>query len=135
MFYSLYSLAQQDIFAGYRARIFHGDEITFAVLEVAPNAALPAHQHRNEQAGLLVRGALTFNVEGERRTVHAGEGWVIPRDTVHDAVAGAHGAIVIETWAPTRRDFRDLAYLPPATPAWPERKPDPSDARPTLAES
>lgn len=34
----LESLAPQAVFAGYRARIYHGEEITFAVLEVEPNA-------------------------------------------------------------------------------------------------
>lgn len=56
MFYSLESLPPQDVSAGYRARIYHGEEITFAVLEVEPNAQLPSHHHRNEQVGLLVKG-------------------------------------------------------------------------------
>jgi quercetin dioxygenase-like cupin family protein len=120
VFYSLKSLAPQDVFAGYRARIFHGSEITFAVLEVEPNAQLPSHQHGNEQVGLLVRGSLTFRVDGDVRTVRAGDAWVIPSNAIHDAKSGPDGAIVIETWAPPRNDFRDLAVLPLSQPGWPE---------------
>lgn len=120
MFYTLESLAPQDVFAGYRARIYHGQEITFAVLEVEPNAALPSHSHVNEQVGLLARGELTFNVGDEHRTLRAGEGWVIPAHVPHDAVAGPEGAIVIETWAPPRHDFRELETLAPTAPTWPD---------------
>ena len=120
MFYSLESLAPQVVCAGYRARIFHGEQITFAVLEIEPNAPLPSHHHINEQAGLLVRGSLAFCINDERRTVFAGEGWVIPADAVHHAVAGPDGAIVIETWAPPRHDFRDLESLDPQPPQWPD---------------
>lgn len=121
MFYSLDSIAPQAVFAGYRARIYHGDEITFAVLEVEPNAELPAHRHRNEQVGLLARGEMTFDIEGVPRRVCAGEGWVIPADTLHSATAGPDGAIVIETWAPPRHDFRDLPSVPTCAPLWPDR--------------
>lgn len=120
MFYSLESLSPQDVYTGYRARIFHGEEITFAVLEVEPFAELPSHAHHNEQVGLLVRGELTFTVDGKGRIVRPGEGWVIPANAAHAAVAGADGAIVIETWAPPRLDFRDLQSSEPARPAWPE---------------
>jgi quercetin dioxygenase-like cupin family protein len=121
MFYSLSSIAPQEVCEGYRARIFHGERITFAVLEVEPFAQLPSHSHVNEQVGLLVRGQLTFTVGEERRTVGAGDGWVIPTHALHDAVAGPEGAVVIETWAPPRDDFRRLAAGQPVTPAWPDR--------------
>ncbi|MGB8909337.1 MAG: cupin domain-containing protein [Candidatus Cybelea sp.] len=120
MFYALESLAPQDLFNGYRGRIFHGREITFAVVEIEPNARLPSHSHHNEQVGLLVRGELTFNVDGETRSVRAGEGWVIPANSAHDATAGPSGAIVIETWSPPRDDFRQLAQLEPCRPGWPD---------------
>lgn len=119
MFHSLHTIAPQDVYPGYRARIYHGDAITFAVLEVDPNAALPAHHHHNEQVGLLVRGELTFNAGEEQRTVHAGDGWVIPAGEEHDAIAGPEGAIVIETWSPPREDFQNLAALPLTVPLWP----------------
>ena len=120
MFYTLDSLAPQDLSDGYRARMYHGNEITFAVVEIDPNAPLPSHSHRNEQLGLIERGELTFNVDGERRTVRTSEGWVIPANAAHDATAGPSGAVVIETWSPPRNDFRELAALAPCKPSWPD---------------
>lgn len=119
MFYSLGELERRVVFDGYRARIYHGEQITFAVLEVEAYAKLPVHRHENEQVGLLVSGTLTFTIDGSRRRLGPGEGWVIPANADHDAQAGAEGAIVIETWSPPRRDFLQLAELPPCTPAWP----------------
>ncbi|MGB6987224.1 MAG: cupin domain-containing protein [Candidatus Aquilonibacter sp.] len=119
MFYKLSDIAPQDVYDGYRARIFHGDDITFAVLEIAPNAKLPTHRHTNEQVGMLVLGSLTFNVGEETRTLGAGEAWAIPSNTDHDAAAGPEGATVIETWSPPRADFRNLPKLEASTPSWP----------------
>ena len=119
MFYSLTSLPRQDLWTGYQARIYHGDKITLAVVEIEPGAALPSHAHDNEQVGLIVAGSLHFTIDGVERTVHAGEGWVIPGNAEHAAAAGPEGAVVIETWAPARGDFRDLPELPPTLPRWP----------------
>jgi quercetin dioxygenase-like cupin family protein len=119
MFYSLKSTLQQDLWPGYRARMFHGKQISLAVIEIEPNAQLPAHQHENEQSGVLVRGSITFTVAGERRTVHAGEAWMIPSNAPHDAIAGPQGAIIVEVWSPPREDFQALPTLPPAPLNWP----------------
>ena len=120
MFYELKSVTPQAITDGWHARVYHGTEITFAVVEAQPNAKLPAHSHHNEQVGMLVRGSLTFTVDGAERVVHAGEGWVIPSHAVHDATAGPDGAIVIETWSPPRSDFVALEQLPLMKSTWPE---------------
>jgi quercetin dioxygenase-like cupin family protein len=119
MFYALNSIAPQKVCEGYHARIYHGERITFAVLEVEPNAPLPMHSHDNEQVGLLVQGSLSFTIDGVKRTLGAGEGWVIPSNAPHDAVAGAEGAVVIETWAPPRTDFLQLQTLAAAPAQWP----------------
>ena len=50
MFYALDTLAPQDLFAGYRARIFHGSEITFAVVEIE------FHDGLNDALLVLVSG-------------------------------------------------------------------------------
>jgi quercetin dioxygenase-like cupin family protein len=119
MFYSLKSTPQQDLWPGYRARMIHGKQITLAVIEIEANAQLPSHQHENEQSGVLVRGSITFTVGDERRTVHAGEAWMIPSNVPHDAVAGSDGATIVEVWSPPREDFQALPALAIGPLTWP----------------
>ena len=108
MFYALESTVPKQLFDGYRARIHHGQHITFALVEVEPNAALPAHSHANEQAGVVVQGEITLTVDGNKRTMRTGEGWVIPPNAVHDGVSGPVGAVLVECWSPPRQDFKTL---------------------------
>jgi len=88
-------------------------------VEAQPLARLPEHRHENEQVGLLVRGQLTFTIAGRETTVRGGDGWVIPGDVLHGAVAGPDGALVIETWGPPREDFRQLPPAAPGAARWP----------------
>jgi quercetin dioxygenase-like cupin family protein len=111
MFYSFGSTTPQQLFEGFSARIQHGEQITFALVEVDANAALPAHSHHHEQIGVVIRGEMTLTLSGERRVVRTGEGWVIPSLAVHDGVAGPNGAVIVECWSPPREDFRGLVHL------------------------
>jgi quercetin dioxygenase-like cupin family protein len=108
MVYSLESTPQQQLFDGYRARIQHGEQITFAVVEADANASLPRHSHHNEQAGLVIAGAIAMTIDGETRLMKTGDGWVIPANAVHEATAGPDGAVIVECWCPPRDDFKVL---------------------------
>ena len=41
--------------------------MTFAVVELDPHAVGVAHQHPNEQIGLVLRGTMTFTIGDETR--------------------------------------------------------------------
>ena len=71
-----------------RARSINGERVTLALVELAPNAAVPEHRHENEQMGMVITGTMTFTVDGETRTLGPGGTWRIPSGRPHDAVAG-----------------------------------------------
>jgi quercetin dioxygenase-like cupin family protein len=118
-FDELHTVPPQLLTEGYLARAIHGEHLSVAVVEVSPGAHLPEHHHVNEQFGMVIEGALALRVGDEERTVTPGGTWRIPSDTPHSAVAGDHGAVVIDVFSPPRTDWNALEPLEPRTPRWP----------------
>ncbi len=62
-----------------------GEQLSTQVFEIEPGAVVPEHDHHHEQAGVVYDGELTFFVDGEALTIHAGESFFIPSDEPHAA--------------------------------------------------
>jgi quercetin dioxygenase-like cupin family protein len=107
------------IWDGVVARAIVGREMTFAVVELGPNATVAEHRHPNEQIGIVLKGSMRFRIGGETREIRVGDTYAIPGDVPHDAVAGPEGAVVIDAFAPVRKDWARLGSEPPRAPVWP----------------
>jgi quercetin dioxygenase-like cupin family protein len=118
-FEELRAIAPRQVWEGILARSVHGERLTMAVVELAPGAEAREHRHDHEQLGIVLEGAITFRIGGERRELGPGETYVIPSNVPHDAVAGADGCVVIDIFAPVREEWRALDPLDPAEPRWP----------------
>ncbi len=103
-----------------QARVVVGANASLAVVELAPGAVVPGHQHAHEQLGICLEGGITFTVGDERRELGPGGTWRIPSDVPHDAVAGPEGAVVIDIFSPVRADWASLARSATRSPRWPE---------------
>lgn len=103
-----------------RARRVEGDRITLALVELAPDAVVPGHQHEAEQLGMVIEGLVHFTLGDERRTLGPGGTWRIPSNVPHQVTAGPDGATVIDVFSPPRSDW-DALSTTPARPArdWP----------------
>lgn len=101
------------------ARRVEGEQLTFAVVELGPNALVPEHRHPNEQIGMVIRGRVTFTVGDETRDLAAGGTWRILGTVPHVVKAGPDGAVVIDVFAPIRSDWEALPSLEPQPPTWP----------------
>jgi quercetin dioxygenase-like cupin family protein len=115
----LADIAPQQLFDGFVARAVHGERLTLAVVEIAPGATLPEHDHANEQFGKVLRGSASFRVGAEERELAPGSIWRIPSDTPHSLVAGPDDAEVIDVFSPPRDDWAELPELEPQRPRWP----------------
>ncbi len=106
-----------------RARRIQGDRITLAVVELAPDAIVPGHQHEAEQLGMVIEGNVVFTIGEERRELGPGGTWRIPSNVPHQVTTGPLGATVIDIFAPPRADWDQLPALP-SRPAlrWPPRR-------------
>lgn len=108
--------------AAVRARRVEGDRITLALVELAPDAVVPGHQHDAEQLGMVVEGTVWFTIGDERRELGPGGTWRIPSNTPHQVTAGAAGATVIDIFNPIRSDWDALPVNPASPPrTWPRR--------------
>jgi quercetin dioxygenase-like cupin family protein len=116
---NLDEVASTPIWDGVLARAIHGERLTLGVVELAPGAVVPEHQHDNEQLGLLIRGTLTFTVGGEQRELAPGGTWRIPSNVPHTCVAGPEGAVAADVFAPGRADWLETPPGPEASPVWP----------------
>jgi quercetin dioxygenase-like cupin family protein len=107
-----------------QARVISGANASLALVDLAPDAIVPGHQHVQEQIGMCLEGEITFRIGDEQRTLGPGGTWRIPSNVPHDAVAGSAGAIVIDIFSPTRADWDALPRSEPKAPRWPR----PADA-------
>lgn len=119
MFDDLDEIPPQQLAEGFLARAVHGERLTLAVVEVAPDAVLPEHRHDNEQFGMVIEGTLAFRIGDEERTVGPGGIWRIPSNTPHSVVAGPAGAVLLDLFSPPRDDWQARERLEPRPPAWP----------------
>ena len=118
-FAKLSDLHPLPIWTGVRARAVQGSQITMAVVELAPNSAVPEHHHENEQLGVLLKGSMVFTIGGERRELVAGDTYNIPANVPHEAVAGPDGAVALDVFSPVRADWAKFAPESPLPPLWP----------------
>jgi quercetin dioxygenase-like cupin family protein len=118
-FNALADIPPLPIWTGVLARAVEGREITFAIVELDSGAVVGQHQHPNEQVGIILKGALRFNIGSESRDLHVGDTYVIPAGVPHDAIAGPQGAVVVDVFAPVRSDWRQFTPGPTQTPRWP----------------
>jgi len=103
-----------------RARRVQGENITLAIVELAPNAIVPEHRHVAEQLGIVIRGLMHFTLDGETRDLGPGGTWRILSERPHQVQAGPEGAVVIDVFSPIRSDWDALPLGPETLPRWPE---------------
>jgi quercetin dioxygenase-like cupin family protein len=118
-FQDLAAISPQQLSPGYLARAIHGSRVTFAVVEIEPQAELPEHGHANEQLGIVLSGSVIFRVGDEEETVEAGGTWSIPSHTAHFVKGGPRGAVVLDIFAPAREEWKRLDAVASARPKWP----------------
>lgn len=82
-----------------------GENASVQHFRFEPGAAVPEHDHPHEQVGYLVRGTLTFSVEGEEYTVEAGGSYSLPGGQPHAAENRTDGPVEgIDVFSPPRTD-------------------------------
>ena len=112
-----------QVWDGVVARRVDGEQLTLAVVELAPNALVPEHRHPNEQCGLVIEGEMHFRIADEVRVLGPGGTWRIVGNVPHEVTAGPEGAVVVDVFAPVRTDWAEkrLAGTPdePAVLLWP----------------
>lgn len=118
-FADLSDLPARHIWESVAVRTVDGDRLTLGVVELDPNAVVPEHRHDHEQLGLVLQGSLEFRVGQEKRKLGPGGTWRIPSNVPHEVNVGPEGAVVIDAFAPVRRDWGEVEQAPDRAPRWP----------------
>lgn len=67
-------------------------------------AAAPMHHHPHTQITYIVSGEFLFTIEGEEKTVRAGDSMLNLGDVVHGCVCKEEG-VLLDIFTPMREDF------------------------------
>jgi len=113
------SMSPLQVWEGVSVRVVHGDRISMAIAELAPNIVVPEHRHHNEQLGVVVQGSARFIVDGESRELVAGGTYRFLSNVAHQVEAGPDGAVLIESFTPVRSDWNDLPQVTDPSVQWP----------------
>ena len=83
-------------------------------LEIEEGAVIPLHHHPHEQAGMLLKGKLSFTLGDETRIVEQGAMFIIPPDTPHTVTAVDGPAVILDVFSPVREDYAEMynKYIP-----------------------
>lgn len=60
-----------------------GEDLVMVVMEIAPGAEDPGHQHPFDQCGLVLSGSIEMFVGEERRVLRAHDSYFLPAGTIH----------------------------------------------------
>lgn len=91
------------------AQALFGEGAMLSLVELEPNAVVPAHSHTHEQLGVVLRGELNLVVAGDARAMAEMDAYALPGGLEHQAQAGPQGALVLDVFQPVREDYRDAA--------------------------
>ncbi len=92
-------------FPGARVKIVHSERMSLTLWEFEADTDLPEHSHPHEQITMVREGRITLTVDGESRTLFAGDILVIPPNAVHCAHAETQ-VRVSDVFSPVREDFK-----------------------------
>ncbi len=82
-----------------------GARMMINFVRIEPGAEVPLHHHPHEQGGTVIEGMIVMTIDGETRELRAGDVYIAPPDSVHGAIGGPDGCLVVDIFAPPREDY------------------------------
>ena len=90
---------------GITTTVFPGDQAMISVVKLEPEARGTLHHHPEEQWGYCVSGSGIRYQGDEAVAVSSGDFWRTPGDLPHTIEAGDEGMVVIDIFAPSRKEY------------------------------
>ncbi|HET9659672.1 MAG TPA: cupin domain-containing protein [Thermomicrobiales bacterium] len=86
-----------------------GTNMMINFVRIEAGAEVPLHQHPHEQGGTVIEGTILMTIDGETREMRAGDVYIAPPNSIHGAIGGPEGCLVVDIFSPPREDYRDAA--------------------------
>lgn len=99
-------LPTTEMLPGVTRRAVYLDDVMLTFFDFAPQAIIPEHAHPHQQITWVVSGAMEFDLDGEKRVLHAGDGVLISPNVRHSAVILDGPCRALDAWHPVREDYR-----------------------------
>ncbi|MDP6456771.1 MAG: cupin domain-containing protein [Candidatus Marinimicrobia bacterium] len=97
---------RKELAPGVSAKTFWGDRMLMAHVLLAPGSEVPLHSHPQEQCGIVLKGEIVFDINGEVRSLKEDDSYLIPSGVEHGARTGAVSAEVLDVFSPVREDLK-----------------------------
>lgn len=98
-----------DAAPGITMQSFSGGSLMANWVTIAPNQAIPVHQHPHEQIGVIQEGGMELTIGDETRILLPGDAYSIPPNLPHGGRATSAGCVVLDVFTPVREDYAALA--------------------------
>jgi len=95
----------RELAPGITTTVFPGEHAMISVVRFAPNARGTLHHHPEEQWGYCHSGSGTRYQGDAEMAVKTGDFWRTPGDLPHTMQAGDEGMVVIDIFAPPRKEY------------------------------
>jgi unsaturated pyranuronate lyase len=95
----------RELGPGITTNIYPGDQAMISIVRLEPNASGTLHQHPQEQWGVCLEGSGTRTQGDQEVNVAKGDFWRTPGNMKHTIVSGADGLVVLDVFAPPRREY------------------------------
>jgi quercetin dioxygenase-like cupin family protein len=93
-----------------------GERTMLNFVSFAPHTEAPMHVHEEEQIVLVIEGEFEFNVDGDVRTMRAGDVAVIPSWVRHGARTLDASCREVDVFNPPRRSLLEHAHRQASSP-------------------
>lgn len=94
-----------ELAPGVTMRPLFGDGAMLNLLEFAPRARVPVHDHPHEQLGYVLEGELALEIDGVEHELRPGDAYRIAGGTPHAAWSEGP-CVVLDVFQPVRDDYR-----------------------------
>ena len=105
-YYNKSELTSKEMIPGLTLRSVWIDKLMITMVDLEPGCVVPKHSHPHEQITYIVKGSMEMTVGDDMRVIGPGEGFTIPPNVEHGAVIGDEPTFVIDSWSPTRDDYK-----------------------------
>ncbi len=100
-----------DAASGITMQSFSGGALMANWVTIAPDQAIPTHQHPHEQIGVIQEGGMELTIGDETRTLLPGDAYSVPPNLPHGGRATSAGCVVLDVFTPIREDYAALARV------------------------
>jgi quercetin dioxygenase-like cupin family protein len=104
-FINLSDVKEREIVPGFRAKMVHSQNMTFAFWNVKAGSPLPEHSHPHEQITTVISGSFELTADGETKIMEPGSVVVIPANVKHKGKSITDSRL-IDAFYPVREEYR-----------------------------